>query len=125
MAAHAVQLLTPYVKNYVIEMSGSVMVPSPVQIDIPALPTFTLIPVTGTVIARTSANFRIISSRVDHARHRSECKATRPFAWVPTGTAHAATLTWSVGNIATGASVAIAVKIMSNGRGSVCGPVRP
>ena len=53
MAAHAVQLLVPYVKNFVMEVPKAIVVPSPYHIDIPPLQTFTFIPVTGKVIART------------------------------------------------------------------------
>ena len=53
MAAHAVGLLAPYIKNYVLETAGSIMVPSPIQINVPPLQTFTFIPITGRVIART------------------------------------------------------------------------
>ena len=53
IAAHAVQLLTPYVKNFVMEVPGSIVVPSPYHVDVPPIQTFTFIPVTGKVIART------------------------------------------------------------------------
>ena len=53
MAAHAVQMLVAYVKNFVLEVPNAIVVPSPYHIDIPPLQTFTFIPVTGKVIART------------------------------------------------------------------------
>ena len=56
MAAHAVQLLTPFVKNYVMDVPGSIVVPTPFHVDVPPLQTFTFIPVTGKVIARTIAS---------------------------------------------------------------------
>ena len=56
MVAHAIQLLTPYVKNFVMETPGSIVVPTPYQVDVPPIQTFTFIPVTGKVIARTIGN---------------------------------------------------------------------
>ena len=50
MAAHAVQLSTPYGKNCVIEVPGSIAVPCPWSIDIPALQAFTFILARGEVV---------------------------------------------------------------------------
>ena len=53
MAVEAAKMLAPYIKNFVLETTGSLMVPTPIEIVIPPLQTFTYIAVTGKVIART------------------------------------------------------------------------
>lgn len=53
LAAEAIQMLVPYLRNFVFETPGSVMLPPPVAIEIPPLQTFTFVQVTGKVIART------------------------------------------------------------------------
>ena len=52
LAAEAVKLLIPYIRNFVLDNKG-IMVPPPFPIDIPPLQTFTHIAVTGRVVART------------------------------------------------------------------------
>jgi hypothetical protein len=53
LAAQAVKMLSPYIRNYVFETTGTVHVSPPVTIEIPPLQTFTFVQVTGRVIART------------------------------------------------------------------------
>ena len=52
LAAEAVKLLIPYIRNFVMD-NKNIMVPPPFPIDIPPLQTFTHIAVTGRVLART------------------------------------------------------------------------
>ena len=52
LAAEAVKLLVPYIRNFVMD-NKNIMVPPPFPIDIPPLQTFTHIAVTGRVLART------------------------------------------------------------------------
>jgi hypothetical protein len=52
LAAEAVKLLVPYIRNFVMD-NENIMVPPPFPIDIPPLQTFTHIAVTGRVLART------------------------------------------------------------------------
>ena len=53
LGVEAVKMLAPFVKNFVLEVPNSLMVPSPMPIAIPPLQTFTFIQVTGKVVART------------------------------------------------------------------------
>ncbi len=53
LAVEAVKLLSPYVRNFVLETPNSIMVPQPFEIQVPPLQTFTFIALTGKVIART------------------------------------------------------------------------
>ena len=53
MIVEAAKMLAPYIKNFTLETPNSLMVPSPVTINVPPLQTYTYIAVTGKVIART------------------------------------------------------------------------
>ena len=53
IVAHAIQLLTPYVRNFVMETPGSIVVPTTHHVEVPPIQVFTFVPVTGKVIART------------------------------------------------------------------------
>ena len=52
LAAEAVKLLIPYIRNFVMD-NKDIMIPPPFPIDVPPLQTFTHIAVTGRVVART------------------------------------------------------------------------
>ena len=52
VAAEAVKLLMPYVRNFVMD-NKDIMVPPPFPIEVPPLQLFTHIAVTGRVVART------------------------------------------------------------------------
>ena len=53
LAAAAVRMLAPYVRNAVMETSGSIMVPPPYIINVPPVQQYAFIPVTGRIVART------------------------------------------------------------------------
>ena len=53
MIAGTVRMLAPYIRNFVMETPGTLVVPSPYDIVLPPLRVYTLIAVTGRVIART------------------------------------------------------------------------
>ena len=53
LAVGVVKTLSQYIRNAVLEHAGTIMLHPPGSIDIPPLRTYTYIPVTGRVIART------------------------------------------------------------------------
>ena len=53
MIAAAVQMLATYIRNFVLETPGTLVVPAPYEIVLPPLRVYTFIQVTGRVIART------------------------------------------------------------------------
>ena len=53
LALEVVKQLSPYIRNFVFESAGTIMVPPPFGIEIPPLQTFTFLQVTGRVITRT------------------------------------------------------------------------
>ena len=53
LAVRAVKTLATYIRNHVLEHAGTITLAPPRQIEIPPLRTYTFIPVTGRVIART------------------------------------------------------------------------
>ena len=53
LAVEAIKMLMPYIKNFLLEVPDSIMVPPPFEIVVPPLQTFTFVQVTGRVIART------------------------------------------------------------------------
>ena len=55
LAAEAIKLLIPYIRNFVMD-NKDIMIPPPFPIDVPPLQTFTYIAVTGRVLARTILN---------------------------------------------------------------------
>ena len=55
LAAEAIKLLIPYIRNFVMD-NKDIMIPPPFPIDVPPLQTFTYIAVTGRVVARTILN---------------------------------------------------------------------
>ena len=55
LAAEAVKLLIPYIRNFVMD-NKDIMIHPPFPIDVPPLQTFTYIAVTGRVLARTILN---------------------------------------------------------------------
>ena len=56
LAAEAIKLLIPYIRNFVMDNKEDIMIPPPFPIDVPPLQTFTYIAVTGRVVARTILN---------------------------------------------------------------------
>jgi len=53
MIAATVRMLAPYIRNFVMETPGTLVVPSPYDIVLPPLRVYTFVQVTGRVIART------------------------------------------------------------------------
>ena len=53
MIAATVRILAPYIRNFVMDTPGTLVVPSPYDIVLPALRVYTFVQVTGRVIART------------------------------------------------------------------------
>ena len=53
LAAEAVRMLTPYIRNHVFDKPNVVKVAPPTEIQVPPLRTYTFIAVTGRVVART------------------------------------------------------------------------
>ena len=53
LAVEAAKMLAPFIRNFIFDTPNSLMVPSPTQIIVPPLQTFTFIAVTGKVVART------------------------------------------------------------------------
>jgi hypothetical protein len=53
LAVHAVTMIAQYIRNFVMEVANEVMIPPPFEIEVPPLQTYTFVPVTGQVIART------------------------------------------------------------------------
>lgn len=53
LAVHAVQLLAPYLSNFVLDTPNTVKLPPPVTINVPPLQLYSFIPLTGRIIART------------------------------------------------------------------------
>ena len=53
LAAEAVKMLAPYVRNYIFDTANTVQIQPPFPIHIPPLRTYTFIAVTGRVVART------------------------------------------------------------------------
>ena len=53
LAAEAVKMLAPFVRNFVLESQNEVMLPSPIEIILPPLRCYTFVQVTGRVLART------------------------------------------------------------------------
>ena len=53
LAVEAIKMLVPYIRNFLLEVPDSIMVPPPFEIVVPPLQTFTFVQVTGRVIART------------------------------------------------------------------------
>jgi hypothetical protein len=56
LAAEAIKMLIPYIRNFVMDNKEAIMIPPPFPIDVPPLQTFTYIAVTGRVLARTILN---------------------------------------------------------------------
>ena len=56
LAAEAIKMLIPYIRNFVMDNKEAIMIPPPFPIDVPPLQTFTYIAVTGRVVARTILN---------------------------------------------------------------------
>jgi hypothetical protein len=56
LAAEAIKMLIPYIRNFVMDNKEAIMIPPPFPIEVPPLQTFTYIAVTGRVLARTILN---------------------------------------------------------------------
>ena len=63
MIAAAVQMLAPYIRNFVLETPGALVVPAPYDIVLPPLRVYTFAQVTGRVIARTVGGSDIESTK--------------------------------------------------------------
>ena len=72
LAAEAIKMLIPYIRNFVMDNKEAIMIPPPFPIDVPPLQTFTYIAVTGRVLARKILN--------QHATPKKEEKKTQNLA---------------------------------------------
>ena len=85
LAAEAVKLLIPYIRNFVMD-NKDIMIPPPFPIDVPPLQTFTHIAVTGRVVARTMLNHQTTPKKEEKKQDPAKEEKTQGGPGSPSGT---------------------------------------
>ena len=85
LAAEAVKLLIPYIRNFVMD-NKDIMIPPPFPIDVPPLQTFTFVAVTGRVLARTMLNQQTTPKKEEKKKQNPADEDTQGGPGSPFGT---------------------------------------